>query len=197
MSIDLQKHLEWLDRHGVQLSYKNSIRHPYAVDEAAVWARYRAFARDYTTPGQRKALQAELECVWQAIWMTEALAMHEKAIAARNWEHVDWTWRQLKAACQAYDRKVTRCSYPRIAGTLQKRWKAAKKGGRKPIKTLDDLCSDYDRRIADGTPRSTVIARLARNSNVTKRTMNRLLRPAGRGAATQKIPHEKNPGTKP
>jgi hypothetical protein len=90
MSIDLKHLLDW----GIPNTQRNST-HPYAVDQAAVSARYRALEecwRQEFSPAQRKALQ-------QARWhieMSEAISRLEEAIGARDWQHADWTLKQLK-----------------------------------------------------------------------------------------------------
>jgi hypothetical protein len=153
--------------------------HPYAIDLERIFAAYQALARQAAAllPAQVKALAVGRFGILE----DEAFHVHQLAIAARDWDGVEYTANQLDA--------IRRQNRTQVAALLERTsshvrvYQEMGKGGGRPRANREKLCRDYDRFIVIGNPRAMVIARLAREHEMTKAVVNRILRAAGRGSA--------------
>jgi hypothetical protein len=151
---------------------------PYAVDLERIYAKCQERGR-YTEDGS-PAQERDISIIPYLVITSEALQMHEKAVAARDWANVDYTLRQFADIQWDYNFHVYARTEQSVA-QVKKLQQAGERGGR-PFKDQATICSDYDTLMAQNVRRSRVIARLARLSELSSVYINRVLRAAARGA---------------
>ena len=135
------------------------------------------------------AQERDISLIPYLVITSEALRMHEKAIAAREWANVDYTLRQYADIQWDYNFHVSAHTEQRVA-QLKKYRQSGKKGGRKSH-DWETICCRYDTLIAAGKQRADVTTILRQTYEIRGDDLNRGLRARGRGKRAKNTPDNK------